>query len=317
MSEDWDEDGGPRPLLWPLVATGIVALLLVVLAFAVPRSMEIGHDQGSILGSLIAGGLCGLILWGIGFAITIRRAAGGWQVASLLFTLAVGVGAQILSISLTAHRVSGDMATVAEQYRQLYASDHAPDHVPEGTGPVSRISASFLNGTLADRRNFDRDAAALGVLQILNHQGLTHMSPVLQHCADFEALAARARAIGDRGWAGHFDEARQIADEAIRNNEMTPGDADAFFTAAESNHFSYQRQWALDAEIIEDAQEMCELLARRPWTVRGQEVQFTSMADLQEARFHSERIQHNADEQRIAADAAHRHLEETADRLNQ
>ena len=320
MSDSWDyDDGVPDearpPLLLPLIATAVVAALLLFLAFWMPRGLDTGHNDSSVIGGLVSGLLIGVILWGIAFAIIIRRAGGGWQVGSLLFTLAVGIGSQVAAITLAAHRVSGDMATVAQQYRALSSGGQAPDRVPEGTGPVSRISAAFLNGTLQDRRGFDHEVEALGVLQVLSHEGLTHSSQVLRHCADFEALAARARTLGGSGWEGHFQEARRIADEAVHNGEMTAGDADAFFASAMDSHASYVRQWALDAEMVEDAQELCELLARRPWVVRGTEVLFPVPADLSEARFHTERIRINAAEQRIAADASRRHMGEAAGRL--
>ena len=320
MSDSWDyEDGVPEearpPLILPLIATAIVAALLLFLAFWMPRGLDTGHNDSSVIGGLVSGLLIGVILWGIAFAIIIRRAGGGWQVGSLLFTLAVGIGSQVAAITLAAHRVSGDMATVAQQYRALSGGGQAPERVPEGTGPVSRISAAFLNGTLQDRRAFDHDAEALGMLQILSHEGLTRSSPVLRHCADFEAFAARARMLGSSGWEGHFMEARRIADEAVRNNEMTAGDADAFFAAAEDNHSSYQRQWMLDAELVEDGQLLCELLARRPWVVQGDRILFPAPADLREASFHVERIRINTAEQRILADASRRHMQESAGRL--
>jgi hypothetical protein len=316
MSDSWGDDSGaseePRPpLVLPLIATFIVAALLLVFAFAMPRGLDIGHNDSSIIGALISGCMVSLILWGIAFAITIRRAGGGWQVGTLLFILVLGVGSQIVAITLAAHRISGDMATVAGQFRAISAGNRAPD----GTGPVSRISAVFLNGNLDDRRAFDREVEARGVLQLLNHEGLTHASPVLHHCAGFEALAARARTIGADGWNGHFAEARRIADAAVQSREITAGDAATLFASMESEHGSYQRQWALDAEMIEDAQEFCALLARRPWVGRGNEILFPNPADLSEARFHMDRIRQNADEERIAADASRRDTDEAAGRL--
>jgi hypothetical protein len=320
MSDAWGYDeGAPEearpPLVLPLIATAIVAALLLIFAFAMPRSLDIGHNDNSVIGALVSGCMVSLILWGIAFAITIRRAGGGWQVGTLLFILVLGVGSQVVAITLAANRNSDDLATVAQQYRALGASEHGPDRVPEGTGPVSRISAAFLNGTLQDRHAFDRDVETLGVLQVLSHEGLTHASPVLHRCADFEALAARARTLGGSGWDGHFAEARRIADEAVRNREMTAGDAEAFFASAAVNHDSYQRQWALDGDMIEGAQELCELLAHRPWTLHGTQIFFASPADLESARSDIERIRANADEQRIAAAAARENMDQAAGQL--
>jgi len=316
MSDSWDHDDGapeePRPpLILPLIATAVAAALLVAFAFAMPRSLDIGQNDSSVIGAVLSGLIISIILWGIGFGITIRRAGGGWQVGTLLFIIAVGVGAQVAAITLAAQRISGDMATVVRQYR----AGAAGQPLPEGTGPVSRISAVFLNGMLEDRRSFQHDAEALGVLQILTQEGLTRSSPVLRHCADFEALAARARRLGSFGWESHYAEARRLADEEVRNREMTAGDADAFFASAEYNHLSSQRQWMLDAELVEDAQELCELLARRPWVVRGQGILLSSPADLTEARFHLTRIQRIIDEKRISADATRQTMEEAASRL--
>lgn len=320
MSDSWSDDqGGPEearpPLVLPLIATGIAAGLLLLLAFVMPRGLDTGHNDSSVIGGLVSGCIVGVILWGIAFAVTIRRAAGGWQVATLLFTIAVGVVSQVAAITLAAQRISGDMATVAQQFRAVSADGQMPERVPEGTGPVSRMGAVFMNGMLQDRRAFDHDAETLGLARILNPEGLTHSSPVLQHCGDFEALAARARRLGTSGWDGHFAEARRIGDEAVRNREITAGDADAFFASVEENHYSYQRQWTLNAETIEDAQQLCELLARRPWTLRGSLILFSSQADLSEARFHIDRVQRNANEQRVAAEEERRRMFESAGRL--
>jgi len=322
MGDSWtDEDNVPdeerAPLVLPLIATGIVAALMLAFAFAMPRSLDIGRNDSSVMGAVISGCIISIILWGIAFAITIRRAAGGWQVGTLLFAIAVGVGSQIAAITLAAHRISGDMATVVEQYRALSAGAQTPERVPAGTGPVSRISEVFLNGTLQDRRAFERDVRALGVDQILSIEGLTHSSPVLHRCAAFEALAAQARRLGSFGWESHLAEARRVADEAVRNREMTAGDADAFFASAQDNHYFSQRQWALDAEVVEDAQELCELYARRPWVVRGTEILFASQRDLEEVRFHLERIRIHVAERRIAADAVRQQMDEAAGRLEQ
>jgi hypothetical protein len=316
MSDAWGYDeGAPEearpPLVLPLIATAIVAALLLIFAFAMPRSLDIGHNDNSVIGALVSGCMVSLILWGIAFAITIRRAGGGWQVGTLLFILVLGVGSQVVAITLAANRIGGDMATVAQQFRAIGAGNRAPD----GTGPVSRISAVFLNGTLDDRQAFERDATAGGVVQLLGHQGLNHASPVLHHCADFETLAARARAIGASGWEGHFAEARRIADAAVQSREITAGDAAMLFASLEGEHISYQRQWALNAEMVEDAQEFCELLARRPWVARGDRILFPNPADLNEARFHMERIRQNAEEERIAADASRRDTDEAASHL--
>jgi len=319
MSDSWDHEIGDeqerRPLILPLIATAVAAGLLLFLAFAVPRGLDTGHNDSSIIGGLVSGCLVGILLWGVAFGITIRRASGGLQVGTLLFTLAVGIVSQVTAISVAAHRISGDMATVARQYRAMGTGDQPPERVPEGTGPVSRISAVFMNGILLDRRTFDHEAERLGVLQILSHEGLSHSSPVLRRCADFEALAVRARTIGDSGWEGHFTEARRIADEAVRNSEMTGGDADSFFAGAAESRDTYRRQWALDAEMVEDAQELCDLFARRPWSARGIEILFPVATDLERARFHLERIRVNAAEQRITADAARRHMGESAARF--
>ena len=77
---------GGRPLLATLICVGVLALSL---AGQSSTPMEPGGPASSA-GFVIGGAVFGAILWGIAFAITIRKASTGWKAGSLILLAVLG-----------------------------------------------------------------------------------------------------------------------------------------------------------------------------------------------------------------------------------
>jgi hypothetical protein len=77
---------GGRPLLATLICVGVLALSF---AGQSTTPMEAGESASST-GFVLGGAVFGAILWGIAFAITIRKASTGWKAGSLIFLALLG-----------------------------------------------------------------------------------------------------------------------------------------------------------------------------------------------------------------------------------
>lgn len=75
----------------PLLATAICVGLLL-LSLAGQGAAQIAHEDGPAfsVGFVLGGALFGAILWGIAYAITIRKASPGWKAGSLIVLALLG-----------------------------------------------------------------------------------------------------------------------------------------------------------------------------------------------------------------------------------
>jgi hypothetical protein len=84
--------GGGRPLLATAICAGLLLLWLAGRSSVPTQSRDLAYFSGVA----IAGALFGAILWGIAFAITIRKASKGWKAGSLILLALIGA-----SVALT------------------------------------------------------------------------------------------------------------------------------------------------------------------------------------------------------------------------
>jgi len=283
----------------PLIATLVCAVLLI-LAAAGRSGPQAGLGPDYVLGYIAGGGVFGGILWGIAYAITIKRSSTAWRVTSLIVLVVIGLLSTLLQIGARAVVRHSDVRDTENQLQQVLDGDTLPQHVAAGSGPLSRMSAAFLNRSLADQRALERDLAAVGFEQVVSLEGLTRSSPVLRHCADFAPIAARARHLGVEGRRANLAAARQVGDAAVQAGQLSAQDETAFFEGAEQSRTAYERQWTLNAEVVEEAQAVCTLLASREWVLSGERVLFTRPGDAEAVNAHLRRIQaHGAEQERM------------------
>jgi hypothetical protein len=77
---------GGRPLLATAICAGMLLLWLAGRTTIPTGSRDLAYFSGVA----IAGGLFGAILWGIAFAVTIRKASKGWKAGSLILLAMIG-----------------------------------------------------------------------------------------------------------------------------------------------------------------------------------------------------------------------------------
>lgn len=287
-----------RPAGHPLIATVICAVLLILCtAGAGGGERGAGMDGAYLVGHLFGDGIFAGILWGIAYAVTIKRASGTWQIGTLVALIVIGMLFGLLQLGAGIGVRQSDARDTVNQLKQVIYSDRLPDHVAAGNGPLSRMSAAFLNHLLDDQRALERDLGAAGFMQVISLDGLTPASPVLRRCSDFAPLAARARHMGIEGRRENLAAAREIGDAEVTAGRLSAGDEAAFFEGAEESRAAYERQWALNAEVLEEGQAVCQLLASRPWALSNGRVMFTRPGDAERMNAHLRRIQADAAEQ--------------------
>ena len=287
--DDPDGSGGH-----PLIATLIGSLLLLLSASGpVAPSSHAGtpaYALAQVTGAVIAGVA---IVWGVAFAITIRKASPAWKVGSFvaiaLVSAIVGLsragqaGEQARSAAMSDAR---DIAGMVER-----VDDNLTDvDAGEGKGPVYRMAAASVNSMLADRRAFGAKATAAGLDEVMDPTRLKKTSPVLGHCDRLAELAGEARTYGGRH-SDHLARARSVGMEAVARDEVPQSAVDAFVEGAQSSAPKFKRQWALNAELVEEAAGACRVLARKRWERAEGRFQFVNAGDLAAFNAHVDRIQ--------------------------
>jgi hypothetical protein len=283
----------------PVIATAICALLLIIGSANSPAHSgpPAGEGLAGLLGYVFGSGVFAAILWAIAQAITIKRASRAWQVGSLIFLVVIGLICGLARLGGIGADRRADARDTTHQLRQILDSGTIPDRIEAGNGPMSRITATLANHVLADQRAFNHDVDASGYAQIVGLVGLTRTSPVLRRCSELGALAARARALSSDSFEAALASARQVGDAAVAAGEMTPADENSYFDGAQDARASFAQQWSLNAEIMDEAEAVCTLLATRPWVASGGRVLFTHQGDAAEVNGHLGRIRAKADEQ--------------------
>ena len=296
-----EENGGH-----PIVAT-IVGVLFLLLMASQGRSEGFGGGPGTqaekmgyLLGSVI--GAAGIV-WGIAYAITIRKASTGWKVGSLvviaiaaLLSTAIRMGRPDAALRADALEVSKQVQAIADSGKSA-----ADIKLEAGSGPMSRMMAAMLNPMMADAAAFEKEMHAAGLVQVVSFEGLTRKSPVLDNCDGLDRLADRARHYRSR-WPDHLAAARAVGEQAVRAGEMPADALKGFEEGARESSPNTDRQWELNQLSATEGAAICRVLARRNWDKPGNAVEFRNNADLAELQRHASKIEaYAAESERIKA----------------
>lgn len=284
-----EEDGGH-----PIVATMFGVSFLLLMA-SQGRSEGFGggseseaEKMGYLLGSVAAGAA---IVWGIAYAITIRKASTAWKIASLiiiaiasLLSTAIKMGGRDAALVSDALDVTNQVRTMAESGKGA-----ADIRLNAGSGPMSRMMAAMINPLMADSAAFEKEMQAAGLVQVVSFEGLTRNSPVLGRCDGIDRLAERAGYYRSR-WPQHMAAAFAVGQQAVRAGEMPAEALRGFEKGARDSSGNTDRQWELNQLSATEAAAICRVLARRNWDKPGNEILFRNDADLAEFRRHGARI---------------------------
>jgi hypothetical protein len=278
----------------PILAT-VIGSVVVLLTAGVPAGPGASPPGAAAtaafrLGEILGGGfVIALIVWGIAYAITLRRAARRWKIASFLIILAVSTLVALIRIGGREAAKREDMALVSGQLQQAMRTGEIPDELKPGDGPISAMSAAYLNPVLDERRSFQRQQQAAGAEALLDFTTLTPAAPALRNCGSFAALAATARGNAAR-FDAHTAAARRAGDPFVARGTLSEADRDEFLQGLQSTRGAYARNWELAAEWVGEVGGLCTLLAARPWRREGGVVAFETDADVAAANRHLERI---------------------------
>ncbi|MEA3016332.1 MAG: hypothetical protein QOI38_1054 [Sphingomonadales bacterium] len=322
----WEPDGGEAvieepPGGHPVLATligGVVLLFVAAGSSMRPDPAEFGPNGGAYLAGRLAGAaLAGaLIVWGIAYLVTIRRASRAAKIGSFAALLFVSLLATVIRHGGRVEALREDARTTAVQMKDVIArGEQLEAPLTAGSGPMSQMQTAVINAALADQQAFDREAQATGVYRILDLTTLRRDDPALRDCGRIDGLAVRARSQSGR-YPSYLDAARAAAAPHIQRGTLSGAELDSYIAGAEHNVGNYRRLWSMTADWASEAGALCDLLGTRRWVRNGAEIAFASDADAAAANGHLSRINAlAAEQQRLQAQAranARRTLDELA-----
>jgi hypothetical protein len=288
-AEAKEENGGH-----PIVAT-IVGVLFLLLIASQGRSEPFGPGldtqaarMGYLFGSVAAGAG---IVWGIAYAVTIRKASTKWKVASLIVIAIASLLSTAIKMGGRDAALVSDALDMTNQVQAMADSGKGPADIKfkAGSGPMSRMMAAMLNPLMADGAAFEKEMQAAGLVQVVSFEGLTRKSPVLDRCDGLDRLAERAKYYRSR-LAQHMAAAFALGRQAVRAGEMPADALSGFEKGARDSSGNTDRHWELNQLSATEAAAICRILARRNWDKPGNELLFRNEADLAEFRRHGSRI---------------------------
>lgn len=274
-----DEESTDGKTGHPVIA--IIVCLFMAVAAATTPNFRSEPGLPYLLGYVVGGSL---LICGLAWAITIRHASRGWQIGSLTAIFLIMAIGSLSSIGGARQVENAEAREMAAQFRAMAQTGELTE-VKAGTSPLSQMSAAMVNGLLADQKAFNRDAEAQGLKAVISFEGLTHQSPVLRDCASLSRLADQAHRVG-AGLPRHIAAARATGERLA----VPQVNVDAFVRGANESVPTVRREWDLNAEIVREAQSVCEILARGHWRRDGARILITDSRELSEANRHMTRI---------------------------
>jgi hypothetical protein len=275
----------------PAVATAICAFVLI--AGIAGGSVTAAPRNGAVLlGEFLGSVSFGPILWGIAYAITIKRASPGWKIGSLIVLLLLSIVCSLAKIGAQGVLLHDDAAAARQQLQGVMANgiNSEPTTPGKDAGPLARMTSLTINMTLADAKSFDTDSKAAGLQQLLSFEGITRSSPLLDHCDRLAALTEHAGQMKDR-FPAYVAAGRKEGDAAVAAGTLDQASVDGFADGAAKGRASFERQWTLVGQITTDAAGLCRLLARRHWQRGADGKILFPTAELREAQPRLARIQ--------------------------
>lgn len=296
MADDFDAaQHGPHD--HPAIATLLGCLLLVAGALLVPRMLP-ACPQATLIG---AGAAAGLVLWLIGFAVTIRFSSTGWKAGSLAILIVAGALAGYL-----AHRQYE--ATGREDPSSFAEMEFGPQNVPilpgdaAARGPISRLFSASLKANIGERRALDEAIGKFGAGNLNSPHLLTQNPQVIGRCGDLDGIGTLARL-----QARHRAERSAEIRRAIDSSTLDATIKDAIGSIAAPRFSTEDTMLANQLSSIDATHQLCSLLAKRSWYNNNYVFGFRNAADMTQYKTLQARRSSLASEaERIDREAAER-----------
>ncbi|MES2443621.1 MAG: hypothetical protein V4574_12390 [Pseudomonadota bacterium] len=300
MSYRDEEEYGGHPLIATLVAVAILLLTLGV-PLTLPPGSGGAYRAGMLTGYFAFGPL---ILWGLAWAITIRKASPGWKIGSLIVIVLVNALVVIMRLGAPSAALASDMRGIATQFQGVLDADGNVSEIKAapGAGPLTRVNTVVLNAMIGDIAAYGREAEAAGMGE-LDTTKLGKASPVLGRCDAIAALSARAAWYKGR-YEDHLAQGHRVGEAAVKAGEMPREALDGFEEGARAGRGKLDRRWDLFAGMAEESAALCRLLKASAWTNRGGKVLFVRQQDLEAFQSHAARLAGYQDEEARMRDAA-------------
>jgi len=262
----------------PIVATIVGAVAILMGVGGNPRPPAAG-DLPTILGGVTG---VTLLVWGIAFAITIRRASLGWKIGSFAILWVLCLLATLGSIGRRVDQATRkDMAGITE----IRIDKNNKLVLPESAnrGPISQIMLTFFRSINEEAEARDRALLALGIDRIADARAIASDPKLLRNCGRF--AAARPLVEGTR--------TRFQRHVAKLTNDINAGDFDANVKGGileGLNTKGLERKLdlgtGLSLEQLDEAVSLCTVLAKRHWQLNGGSFVFSSNADMESYNKH-------------------------------
>jgi hypothetical protein len=291
--ERYEDDYGGHPLVATLVAAGVLLLTLGI-PLHLPEHSGPGYREGYLIGQFVLGPL---VLWGIAYAITIRKASPGWKIGSLVAIVLVSAAVTLARMGAPIVALEQDARGMANELQAVVDADGNVSGVPikADAGPLTRISLTTLNGMLADMNAYGQEAKAAG-LEDFTLEKPSKADPALRKCDAMAALPARAAFYKGR-LEDHIAEGRAIGEAAVRKGELPRDGAEGVEEGIRGKLPAIQRRWEVFAGIARETASVCKLLRDRPWTPKRGQIFFASGRDADEFNTLIARIKAYSDEE--------------------
>jgi len=157
-------------------------------------------------------------------------------------------------------------ATTRQDLEQIKSAAQQGKPVPVEAlqEPMARVMAKVTNVVMADTKAFADEYRAAGVVKVIEFDGLTPTSPLLDHCDRMSALAARADAISKR-YPDYIAVLRREAQTEVDAHHLTAQDVVDSVAGFSESRPTFERRWAMLGRLTHDAGALCAVLARRHW----------------------------------------------------
>lgn len=281
MTDDANASGGDwadaltAPDGQPVVAVvfGGAAIALTSILAPAPVILSDPVEQATALGLSI---VAALLVWGVGYAVTIRHASRAWKIGSLALLWGIALIAAERSLIGTRLAMETDLATVAE-------IDARPGLLPaagdvERRGPITRKVLAHIRAGNADRLTTETAFGRLKLHTLSQIYLLQADQEVLDHCdrtgAAKALLAGYNRRRATRGaelktWLGD-----QWLPAATKGNLID-------FAERQSGASEMNEVTRIESALLDAVHERCTILARRSWKPFGYNFAFGSRADAE------------------------------------